>query len=397
MGDLSKIDEAWDSYLEALKRLTSKVRGDPRAASPLSRADGYRMIQALATSAHLNILHPQPGAPELLENLSLFLNYCGPAADFKYCNAHLEPGKRYRFWGTRGSARLVDFQQCKGWWSEDSRGSTVTIGHASFDALNLKLGPGGAFELTLSPQPEPRNWLQADPNTSLIIVRQMFYDWENEEPGEIHCERIGGGRLPVETDPSVFAARVSQCARSVDFFGDASLEEVSWTVRNAGLNRFVERHWGDVGGQTNQNYFAGVFELQADESLMFEWRPPQTCVYWGLQLYDVWFRTLDFRNYPSSINGFQAPPDSDGVVRVLISPKDIGVAHWLDTVGQQRGYMLLRCKHERELVTVETPRLTAIRTRHFDAGLGGWRRVSPEERLAHIEMRRRHVAKRFGR
>jgi hypothetical protein len=46
--------------------------------------------------------------------------------------------------------------------------------------------------------------------------------------------------------------------------------------------------------------------------------------------------------HQSSLNAFQAHIDSDGYVRVVISPSDPGVPNWLDTGGYLRGGIQVR-------------------------------------------------------
>ena len=52
-----------------------------------------------------------------------------------------------------------------------------------------------------------------------------------------------------------------------------------------------------------------------------------------MALGNYWWETIDYANHQSSLNGFQAVLDDDGVFRAVVSARDPGVANWLDTAG----------------------------------------------------------------
>ena len=69
--------------------------------------------------------------------------------------------------------------------------------------------------------------------------------------------------------------------------------------------------------------------------------------------------TLDWTHAQTSLNRSQAVldhdgVDADGVLRVVVSTTDPGVANWMDTTGYRTG--VVQC---REIGSVEVPELTA--------------------------------------
>ena len=69
--------------------------------------------------------------------------------------------------------------------------------------------------------------------------------------------------------------------------------------------------------------------------------------------------TLDWTHAETSLNRSQAVVerdgvDADGVLRVVVSTTDPGVANWMDTTGYRTG--VVQC---REIGSVEVPELTA--------------------------------------
>ena len=54
-------------------------------------------------------------------------------------------------------------------------------------------------------------------------------------------------------------------------------------------------------------------------------------------LADEMWRSIDWVNRQSSLNGLTGRIDSDGKLRIVICSCDPGVPNWLDTVDRQRG------------------------------------------------------------
>jgi hypothetical protein len=92
-----------------------------------------------------------------------------------------------------------------------------------------------------------------------------------------------------------------------------------------------------IGGLAGQFYYEGPYELSDDEALIIETKMPAVCPYRSLILTNEIYETTDWYNNHSSLNGSQAQPDADGVLRIVVSAKDPGVPNWLDTAGHSRG------------------------------------------------------------
>jgi len=78
-----------------------------------------------------------------------------------------------------------------------------------------------------------------------------------------------------------------------------------------------------------------------------------------------------------------------------VAHQDPGVANWLDTAGHSEGPIILRCVRT-ESAPVPTTRVVPFD--RLDAELpADTRRVSPGERAAAIDIRRKAVSRRFPR
>jgi hypothetical protein len=105
--------------------------------------------------------------------------------------------------------------------------------------------------------------------------------------------------------------------------------------------------------------------------------------------------SLDFANHQSSLNGFQARLDKDGVFRAVVAHRDPGVPNWHDTAGHAEGSMLYRRNQAdgSPIPAARVVKLSALR----ESLPPDTPRVTAAERAAQIERRRAHVQRRFAR
>ncbi|MEC7810136.1 MAG: hypothetical protein VYB07_03000 [Actinomycetota bacterium] len=110
---------------------------------------------------------------------------------------------------------------------------------------------------------------------------------------------------------------------------------------------FLNPKESDWGGHGGLSYGMGSIEINQDEVALLEVTPPE-CHFWGFQLGSIYWESLDWWRRQSSLNGFQAKIDSDGVFRCLISARDPGVYNWLDTAGYSQLTIMGRWLHARD-------------------------------------------------
>jgi len=89
---------------------------------------------------------------------------------------------------------------------------------------------------------------------------------------------------------------------------------------------------GATGGLVTQVSSAGHFEL-ADDSAVVITLDPVNAAYRSLVLYDLWNRSLDYRNRQSHLNDATIEPDADGRTTCVIAIRDPGIHNWLDSTG----------------------------------------------------------------
>lgn len=321
---------AWQSFAQRVARLGERVQALPVA----ERADGYRHAAMLLRNAFDMALEDfDPDRPHIHWWTRRFkLGWDCP--DSLYGISALRGGASYRLSGTRGSVRFLGFQVM------DS-GRTVGNTHDG----ELAPGPGGLFELVISPERQAGNWLPLSARADSLLIRQFSYDWCAEEMANLWIERIDAGARSEPPDghpaPAVFARWLDGVARHVEDCIDVWLG-VYGALHERYVNTFPHTNFGGAaaGAQPHQWAGCGAFRLRDDEALIIEVVPPRAR-YWSFHLGNAWCETFDL-NRQTSLNGHQARLDRDGGFRAVIAHADPGVPNWLDTTGRAEGSMVCR-------------------------------------------------------
>ncbi|MDX1648574.1 MAG: DUF1214 domain-containing protein, partial [Myxococcota bacterium] len=219
-------------------------------------------------------------------------------------------------------------------------GSLDTTGY--LEAKDMEIAPDGSFEITVSSEPQPGNWLPMKPETRMVTVRQTRLDHRGEELATLRIERTDGPNQPRHLDPVRLDRSLQGAARFV--MGCARLFE-SWAEdfmsHTNELPRFDPDKAKAAGGDPNIAYYHSYWELGPDEALVVEATPPE-CDYWNFQVANHWLESLDYRYFKVHVNKHTAVPESDGSVRVVVAHEDPGHPNWLDTCGHGRGTMCWR-------------------------------------------------------
>ena len=305
--------------------------------------------------------------------------------DCLYTGSGLRGGASYRLWGNRGTARYVGLQTMAG------MASTANV---LLDEIELE--PNGDFEITLSAEQQPGNWIQIADNATQLVVRHFFYDWDTEVASTMAIEQLSGPTTRAsQSQPVDPRAAVARQLVALGDFVEANLDFFLQFAKPENPNTFNPPFDGTAMGAASENRpVIGSWQIAPDEALVVEVEPPSG-LYWSYSLGNPWWETIDYGSHQSSLNGHQAIVDDDGMVRVVIAHEDPGVANWLDTARHGEGPIILRC------VRTETAPVPTTRVVRFDDVASSLPsttlRVSPDERAAQMAARQLAVSRRFKR
>jgi hypothetical protein len=394
---IKKLDQSWGNIEAAISHIGSVVRNETADASALQRYEGYKAGLIALMDAYINQVHYDRLRPEALPSFGSLTNYTGPSPDFTYKLLHLEPGARYRVWGQRGDAAIVDLQQLAGWYGErteavtDKR-SSVTLCNKSFDEIGIEFDEKGNFDFTFSPDKCDGQWWKLEDGVNTVLIRDYFTDYTKQNRSSIfYFDKLDGSDqaiTPIGIEDS--AARLAAVANSVKDF-EFTFKMPAVHARD-GDNIIREFDFGSDAGAADQRYIQARFNVQPEQALIGKWMAPQDCVYWSIALYNDFYGVLNYANRQVNLNEGNTRVGEDGSLYFVLSHRDPGVANWLDLDGHKNGLILTRTKGKDGRQTKgAVPSLTLV---PFDDVLTHLPQdiamISASERAHDLAVRRRH-------
>jgi hypothetical protein len=444
---------AFDDLIAELHTARDTI-DDPKYFPPeLTRrnlAEGYRYLAGFVHHGIERSFHEDPDFPAFRNALSIFNKSTIENSDAIYFYSPIDGQKTYRVTGRaedsrhwRGEPRLestpvapqyVIFETATGPMAGDTGNLSELVpgyrtGFGTLDSSSLEVAEDGTFELILGPEkpvgyeghfictkkpPSRRSPEDGDRFADYVSGRQLFYDWEYEEPIHLSIECLDtAGDHPPALTPEKTAGQLRRMGGIIrgqmrfwlEFY-DVVLN-CNQTHEHDGRPYFMPINAyntpngasSDTGGGMSTNVYAGgIYELAEDEAFYIEATFTGDPVYTSIHLGNMWGESPDYANHQSSLNLHQMYMGEDGVQRWVVAHRDPGVQNWIDTTGLPKGYLSHRWAYSELPDKKDWPTITG-RVISFDeiqkAFPADQPRVTPEERRERIRVRQRHVQKRF--
>ena len=441
-ADAAELQAAWSDFVAGLNRGRDALDSPELHAPPPSErllAEGYRYLLGFTFSAIERAFGEDPDFPYFRRAIQPMDKATIDNADALYLTAVIDGTRTYRITGevadhahwTGGPRAPV------GPWAPQYLIVEVHSHYVGDTGSIVELAPGGRsitgtvdstelvvtdgrFEMVVGPERpaghegsflSTRTEDGADPVGTYVVVRVLYHDWENEVAPTLSITPVSPGPLhPVPAAPDGVAARLRRAGLIVEnqmrfwnefydvvcgAFGEGNPQALAPMSRN-GVNTPTNAQLATGGGQSTNVYAGGRFHLGRDEALLVEVSTPVGAAYQGLHLSNLWGESFDYANHVTSLNGFQAVPDPDGVCRYVVSHRDPGVPNWLDTTGHDEGLLAFRWTYPSPPDQMPTVVAAKVRVGEL-AGLlpAGVPLVSPSEREAQIRVRQAHVQRRY--
>jgi hypothetical protein len=330
---------SWAEFCDTLKRAGDVVLRDGSPYDPFDRAEGFRYLSRLTRVALESYIEfADPMAPALRRPSHETVKIGADNPDNYYQSAAVSGQYSYRIRGVRNTVYYLGLGTYVG-----NYGSGGRMGQSGYlEGADLEIAPDGSFEIVLSCDEQPGNWLSMEPDTSSLIVRQTFQDRTKEAIADLTIERLGadGPPRPVTAGfiDAGLAAASAYVAGTANLFADWA---EGFAAHKNELPIFDPAVARAAHGDPNICYFHGYWELGPDEALVIEVTPPE-CEYWNFQVNNHWMESLDYRYHRIALNHHGAHYEPDGSVRLVLAHEDPGVPNWLETAGHSRGTMCLR-------------------------------------------------------
>jgi hypothetical protein len=443
----------WDEMLAELGRARDAIdnpRLYPPPATDRNLAEGYRYLLGFVYGSYERAFAEDPNFSYFRRALQPLNRATIDNADAVYLTAPIDGNATYLVTGKvqdhqhwRGEARASSGRlaphfavfEAMTWYTGDS-GSIKELNPGvlwkmgPLDSRNLVVEADGTFRILVGPKrPDGYTgnfvvtkatipWKKPDGSTvqvehtaRYLDVRELFYDWEREEPLELHIVRVGfeGAPSPPFDSPKAaeqmrrFGELVKNQMRFWNEFWAVVVE--TYEDMNGDGKQFLPRNDFNSpsrnqpalgAGQSHNLTAGGSFDLAEDEALILEMRFPIPPVYIGFQLGNFWGESVEYANRLGSLNGHQAEFDADGALRYVVAHHDPGVPNWVDTTGHPQGFMTARWTYPEMPERLPTVKVTKVAFTQIRKHLSKEvRTVSPEERRQQIRIRQDHVQRRF--
>lgn len=349
--------KAWEEFCDQLKLAGASLMypGAPRDA--FNQAEGLRYLTRLARGGlEAFVEYGDPAFPVLRRMAHETVKLGADNPDNFYFNAQINGEYSYRITGKRNTVHYLGFFTQNG--NYGTTGGLSPCGKLEHQDLNLE--EDGSFEIVLSKIPNGKNWLKIEDGTSMVMVRQTFFDRFSETAAEVHIENLNGITSPGPITPAMIDEGLKTASM---FTAGASLLFARWAAgfrKHANqLPLFDPQRSNAAGGDPNIFYYHSYWKLKENEALVIEVVPPD-CDSWNFQLNNYWMESLDYRYFTISINKATAHRESDGSVRIVVSHTNPGLPNWINTCGHEEGTMLWRWYRLREGAAPVEPKCRLI-------------------------------------
>lgn len=388
---------ATQSFAQAIAEAEQIIRSAPHVRTEQDLAEGLDYLAgSIKACLHMAWAYDR--------DFPYFASSTGPYSklgldnpDTLYFHAYLRDDAEYVVTGRRGTTADLSFQVLNGDYTPARSPDSL----AAFDDRDIEIGPDGWYELRFGPpRPDPGpNHFTLGPGSAMLLVREVFSDWEGERPGEIRIHRADRlGSAPAPAAAETMAKRYDVAGKMLLARLRTFLAFPEWHYLKLPVNTMTEPR-PTPGGLATQYSSVGHYDL-ADDQVMVITVPAAAradAPYQGFQLGSMWYISLDYINHQTSLTADQARADPDGRIRYVVSERDPGLANWIERTGHRRGYLQIRWQRlARELKPDDGPQVEVMpfgelpRIPYYER-----QRVSPREWAARIAARQTAVARRM--
>ncbi len=379
--------KAWESFCDGLRSAGHSILRSEDAVSETDLAEGFRYLLGLVHSLVEQELYRTDAANPAFVRVQTDVVKVGmDNPDGALISAPISDQGVFRIYGVVGSIRMLEFVI-------SGQGRPLIRYLDEFEVRE-----GGRFEVTLSRVKQTGNWIELPAGARSVLVRRAVYNWDAEDVPHLAIERLDAD--PDTVPLCLRTPSAAEVGEQLHALGQLIADNADYWVdmvhsfRSEGDNLIpAPRPLPATGMNDARSSVKGFFVIPDGNALLVEFTPPEG-LFWSISVGDMWYRTFDFSNHQSSLNGHQVEVDPDGVCRVVVSQDDPGVANWLDTVGHERGVIIIRwvmVSHRPQPTTKLVP------VAEIDALLHpGTTRVNKAERAATLARRRDAVARRLA-
>ncbi len=327
---------AFHSLLDTLREAEQVFRDPAKGISEQGVIDGYRHLAHLLSYGFDCYLDSDPDRPEFIPLASPRKKILGDNVDSIYHFTQIRGGRSYRIRGKRGNDCYLSF--CVYGGKPDGEWSDRIV--ANINHESIRFDESNRFDIVLTPGEGGVGRFKIDADSVCVIVRQYFFDPEHAVPAEFSIIALEEAPAPGPMSDSDMARRIRSVATFIR--ETCQIMPLPATFNKNVLGdpfgfRFDQRSWG-----TPDNiYSIGTFDLKPGQAMEVRGSLPPCC-YWGIQTWNNYMQSYDYRYHRVSLNSGQIQLETDGSYTVIVSPEDPGVPNWVGTAGHREGILFCR-------------------------------------------------------
>jgi hypothetical protein len=394
-----RLRDSWYAFCDQIKIAGDHVFKPESGSSDGERTNAFRYLTQNLSQAFDIFLENRD---DRFPNLHMF---CGPTRklgadnpDCIYLQSWINDRDTYKISGNRGTAKMFNIA-VQGAWTGSLHEPFGDTPIANLFGEELATDWDGNFEVWVSPDPQPGNWIRSEPGTRKIFYRQYFDTWD-EVPAHYKIERVGTDDAP---PPAIEPAwLIDSFERAGAFVVDATKDWPNVLFARHGnydtINAFIR--YGKADDEENEATDTRRgrviqqlhWNLELDEALIIEFTSAPDW-FWQFGACTVFGASLEFRYRQVSLTSGMSPVDPDGTTRIVLSHTDPGFANWLDTQEHTRGWLLFRNMLTRDIPYIRT---RVVKATDLEGQLGALAtRITADERRAELHRRRTANLRRY--
>ena len=367
-----------DSIAQSMKLVTE---GYPSDDASLVTVEGIRHLSRLTVSAHLIFMQGSFEYPYLVKLESVERQFGLPGVDCVYHYAQMHGDYEYVLTGNRGSARVFEIEVWDGSMSQLREWKYYSTTPRSIE-------PGEDLTVRFSRKKQDGDWIELPEGECCVLIRQYYYDWENEQPAYLYLERPDAIFPPPQLTQADVEKRIGEMALWLkETTGSIQQVIAQYLAGEPDKLQIVDIPFGFA----KLRYLRGYYRCQPDEAIILRVKPPEA-QYWNFQLGNMQWEALDYHQSNTAVNGHQCWLDDEGNLNTVVCHSDPGVANWLDTNGRTLGLITGRYF---DADSVPQPTLEKVKLQDLDNHLpANTPRISPEQRQELLRARQASTVRR---
>ena len=384
------------SFADAVVEAERMITGAPHILTETDLAEGYDYLAGSIRASLQLAWAYQRDFPYFAASTGPYTKLGLDNPDALYFHSYLRDDAEYVVTGQRGTTTDLSFQVLNGDYSPVD----VPDSLSAFDDRAITIATGGSFELRFGPGEPGPNYFTLAPGSAMLIVREVYSNWDTERRGTISIHRADrAGCAPPPADTAAMAKRYTVAGKILLSRLRTFLAFPEWFYLREPVNTLTEPR-RTPGGLASQFSSAGHYDLGGEQAMIVTVPAAAKSVapYQGIQLGSMWYISLDYINHQTSLTAGQARACPDGMLRFVISERDPGIANWLETTGHRRGYVQIRWQRlTRDLGPADGPQVEVVPFASLPDRLPCYEqaRVTPKEYAERIAARQAAIASRM--